>query len=118
MSDDAPRAKGTIDNRRSPRVSARVAIRLESGGLSVDGYTAVVNDHGALVLAPVHVEPGTNLTVTNQATGRSVPCKVVWSGDETAAHEVKLGLEMLDDCPGFWGLDFEAASEADLIGRP
>jgi hypothetical protein len=118
MSDEGPRSKGTVENRRSQRVSARVAIQLETGGLSVDGYTAVVNDHGALVLARVHAEPGTVLTVTNRTTGESVPCRVVWSGDETSAHEVKLGLEMLEPRPGFWGLDFASASAAQLVGEP
>jgi hypothetical protein len=92
--------------RRSPRIVARVPLVLISEGARVVSYSAVINRHGAMVLAAESYPRGAHVEMQNQNTKESVRCRVVWNGGETRPGLYKMGLEMLEDHPGFWGPDY------------
>ncbi len=72
-------------------------------------HTRVLNRHGALVMSPRPWTAETRVHMHNPKTGRSALCRVVWEGGEEASTGVyKLGLELLDPDPGFWGDDYPA----------
>jgi hypothetical protein len=112
LSDDA----GGESRRRSPRITLQVPIAVAFEGLVVDGQTAVVNRHGALILCGVNCAEDDLLDVTNKTTHESVRCRVVWCGSEIVDGARKLGLEMTDDRPVFWGIDFASSSGAAFKG--
>ncbi len=79
-------------------------------------YTAVINRHGAMVITPEAYPSGTHLEMQNQRTKESTMCRVIWSGGEQRPGLYKMGLEMLEDHPGFWGEDYseEVVAQASL----
>ena len=102
---------GGESRRRSQRIAAQVPIAVAFEGLVVDGRTAVVNRHGALILCSVNCADDDLLDITNSTTHEHVRCRVVWCGSEIVDSERKLGVEMADDRPAFWGIDFSALSD-------
>jgi hypothetical protein len=94
--------------RRSPRIVARVPLVLISEGAPVVGYTAVINRHGAMILAAERWSRDVHVEMQNQGSKESVMCRVVWSGGEDRPGLYKIGLEMLEDHPHFWGKDYPA----------
>lgn len=107
---------GGASRRRSPRIAAQVPIAVAFEGLVVDGQTAVVNRHGALILCGVNCADDDLLDVTNKTTHENVRCQVVWCGSEIVDGVRKLGVEMGDDRPAFWGIDFSALSDPAFKG--
>ena len=93
--------------RRSPRVVAQVPIRVAAGGAEALGQTAVVNEHGALILCGMTAADGDEVRVTNTVSGESVACRVVWAGDEDETGLRKYGIELLEERPRFWGFEVE-----------
>lgn len=77
-----------------------------------NAHTAVVNRHGALILSPINYPSETVIEVQNQNTGESAKFRVVWSGGEDRPGLHKLGIELLDELPEFWGVDYETAIPA------
>ena len=98
--------------RRSPRIAAQVPISVGYEGVVVEGQTAVVNRHGALILCGVNCTEGGLLEITNRTTREQVHCRVVWCGSEIVHGQRKLGVEMAEDRPAFWGIDFSALNAA------
>jgi hypothetical protein len=92
--------------RRSPRIVSRFPLVLISEGAPVVAYTAVISRHGAMVMAAEAYPSGTHLEMQNQKTKESTPCRVVWIGGEQRPGLYKMGLEMLEDHPGFWGNEY------------
>ena len=94
--------------RRSQRVVAQVPIRVAAGGAEALGQTAVVNEHGALIMCGVNAADGDEVRVTNTVSGESVACRIVWAaGDEDEAGLKKYGIELLEERPRFWGFEVE-----------
>jgi hypothetical protein len=93
--------------RRSPRILREIRIAVTCGEETVPGRTNVLSRHGALILCSLNLHLGEELTVTNRATGEATACHVVWCGDMViSTGERKFGVEMAEDRPGFWGIDF------------
>lgn len=72
----------------------------------------MVNRHGALILSPVVYPQDTTIEVQNQTTGESAKFRVVWSGGQDRPGLYKLGIELVDELPEFWGVDYETAVAA------
>lgn len=111
--------------RRSPRVLANISLRIQSGGESLEAFTAVINLHGALIVSTVNWPAGTLLTATNLETRLTVHARVVWSAVQESNGAHKLGVEFEVGSPEFWGdrydpegVDFpESLSGADPVRR-
>ena len=103
---------GGESRRRSPRIAAQVPISVGYEGTVVEGQTAVVNRHGALILCGVNCSEDGLLEITNRTTHEQVHCRVVWCGSEILEGQRKLGVEMAEDRPAFWGIDFSALGGA------
>lgn len=92
----------------------RVALRVSCEGRARDAETAVVNRHGALLLAPEAYPEGTILEITNLESGRSASFVVVWTGGPATRRLVRLGVELREGPEDFWGPDYERmASHAE-----
>lgn len=107
---------GGESRRRSPRVPMQVPIEVAFAGVTVDGHTALVSRHGALILCGVNCAKNDLLDITNRTTHEHVRCRVVWCGSEIVDDQRKLGVETADDRPAFWGIDFSALSDAAFRG--
>ena len=59
---------GGESRRRSPRIAVQVPIEVAFASVTVDGTTAVVNRHGALILCGVNCADDDVLDVTNKTT--------------------------------------------------
>lgn len=82
-----------------------VPLTLSDGDRTVDARSAVINAHGALILSPIALVPGTAVVLANRRTGASIEGRVVWEEtDPQTAH--KLGVEFDRPSPEFWGADY------------
>jgi hypothetical protein len=99
---------GTHDDsrRRSPRIAAQVAIDVGYKGVNADGRSALVSRYGGLILCGLNCAEQDLLHVRNRSTLETVQCRVAWCGSELIDGERKLGIELLEDRPDFWGIDF------------
>lgn len=97
-----------MEGRRSTRVLARLNVLITSTAGSHNALTAVVNRNGALILCPVAYPVGTPLQVRNMATGESAESRVVWYGGPESSGLFKLGIELDEDRPEFWGVEYAA----------
>jgi hypothetical protein len=97
----------TAEGRRSPRVLLRIAVCLTANGRTQDAETSVVNRQGALVLSPEDHALHAELILTNLENGRTAAASVVWNGGSGQRSLFRLGIEMLEDQPDFWGPDYE-----------
>jgi len=99
--------EATVEERRSPRVLLRIAVRLILDGVPRDVETAVVNRHGALLLVKEDRAEGETLELTNLESGRTASFRVVWSGGEGPRGLSRLGVTLLDPIEDFWGPDYD-----------
>jgi hypothetical protein len=95
-----------MEVRRSTRVLARLNVLITSAAGSHNALTAVVNRNGALILCPVAYPVDTALQVRNMATGQSADSRVVWSGGPDNSGLFKLGIQLNEDRPEFWGVEY------------
>jgi hypothetical protein len=102
--------------RRSPRILKELRIAVSWGGETLPGRTAVLSRYGAMILCGFNLELGDDLSVTNRVSGDSVRCHVVWCGDTIVTGERKYGVEMVEDRPGFWGIDFTTMAGDEATG--
>jgi hypothetical protein len=103
----------SIDNRRSPRVVKRIPLRIDLGvGETLDAYSAVINLHGALVIAEQGFPDDTVLVLENVFNNLKTRARVVWSGGESEGSGFKLGVEFLDGVD-FWGDDYDPTVDGD-----
>jgi hypothetical protein len=102
--------------RRSLRVPAELRIAVSCAGETVPGRTGMLSRFGALILCSLNLHEGDELTVTNRASGDSVACRVVWCGDMIVTGERKYGVEMVEDRPSFWGMDFTGLAGDEAVG--
>ncbi len=77
------------ENRQSPRIVLRVPLEIRTIEALSEATSTVVNQHGALILAPVPYPVGTTLNLRNMETHRSTPGRVVWSADPDAQGDCK-----------------------------
>jgi hypothetical protein len=96
-----------VENRRSPRILRRVALRIDPGaGPTHEAYSAVINVHGALVIAPLGFADDAVIGLENLHNGNTTRARVIWSGGVEAGTGFKLGVEFLDGVD-FWGDDYD-----------
>jgi len=100
--------------RRSPRIVCRVPLVLISEGAPVVGFTAVINRHGAMIVAAQQYKQGVHVEMQNQTTKESTPCRVIWCGGEERPGLFKMGLEMLESHPNFWGEDYPSDDSTNV----
>ncbi len=81
----------------------RVPLEIRAFEASREATTAVVNQHGGLILATVPYEVGTTLDMRNMETHRSTPARVVWSGNPDAHGDCKVGIAFKRRVTNFWG---------------
>src|SRR5689334_17309562 len=100
----------TLKARRTTRVPLRVPVQIgiEAGGKteSMDGWTIIVNIHGAKIECKRRIAVGDTVKVTVTPTKKSQSGKVVWS-NETAntAGNHEFAVELTE--PGnLWGVGF------------
>jgi hypothetical protein len=96
----------TGEKRQSPRIVRIVPLALSDGDQSYEVQSGVINAHGALVLSPRHLPPGTAVTLTNRRTGAAIEATVVWNGAEEPGSAFKLGVEFEHASAEFWGDDY------------
>jgi hypothetical protein len=65
-----------------------------------------------MVLAPQQYPEEATIEVWNVESGESARFHQVWYGGEDLPGLHKLGIEMLEERPEFWGPEYEAALEA------
>jgi PilZ domain len=96
-----------VENRRSPRILRRVSLLVDPGtGPAHEAYSAVINVHGALVIAPLGFPDDTVIRLENLKNGATIRARVIWSGGVEAGTGFKLGVEFLDGVD-FWGEDYD-----------
>jgi hypothetical protein len=95
------------EKRRSPRIMLRIPLRIEIGTSACSAHTVIVSRHGALVLSRLAGVEGTRLDVWNLESGEKARFRVVFDGGEELPGLHKLGIEPVDDRPGFWGPEYE-----------
>ena len=105
------------ENRQSPRIVSRVPLEIRAIEAQREATTAVVNQHGALILAPVPYPVGTTLDIRNMETHRSTPGRVVWSADADAHGDCKVGIAFNRRVTNFWGLITVPRSESRSLPR-
>ncbi len=90
------------ENRRSPRIVLRVPLEIRAIEAICEATTAVVNQHGTLIFAPVPYPVGTTLDMRNMETLRSTSGRVVWSADPDAQGDCKVGIAFKRRVTNFW----------------
>lgn len=79
----------------------RVHVAPESGA-RFEAFTVDISPHGALILCPRSLEPGSKVQVTNTSHGIAQTFRVVRHGHQFGwNHEI--GVEMLHPFLDFWG---------------
>ena len=81
----------------------RVPLEIRAIEAIREATTAVVNQHGTLILAPVPYPVGTTLDLRNMETHRSTPGRVVWSANPDAQGDCKVGIAFKRRVTNFWG---------------
>jgi hypothetical protein len=95
--------------RRSPRIVA--CIHLDMQPLQpLAATTAVINLHGALILAAGPWASGTRFKIRNRKNNRSIRARVVWTGPLDEAGLQRLGVEFEEPESDFWGDDYSLRS--------
>jgi len=93
--------------RRSPRVVLRVPLEIKGPEAECAGSSAVVNRQGALIVCPVRYPAETVLEITDVRAAQSARFRVVRAGDEDFPGRFRLGVELLEEGPGFWGPEYD-----------
>ena len=100
-----------VENRKSPRIALRVPLDIRAIEALSEATSAVVNQHGALILAPVPYPVGTRLDLRNMETHRSTPGRVVWSGDPDVKGDCEVGIAFTRRVTNFWGVEHRRAGD-------
>ncbi len=95
----------------------RVPLEIRAFEASREATTAVVNQHGGLILATVPYEVGTTLDMRNMETHRSTPGRVVWSGDPDAQGDCKVCIAFKRRVTNFWGRITAPRSESRSVPK-
>lgn len=107
-------ASAGVEGRRSERILLKVPLVVWCDGEEVRAHTAVVNGHGALILAPRPFRAEALVRVLNQESGHMALCRVAWSGGEDLRGLFKVGIEILGVAAHFWGASYEGV----VLGNP
>ena len=99
------------EERRSQRIIACVPLEIQPVVPAHKAETAVINLHGALVVAPAQWAVGTVLKITNRRTNHEIVGHVTWIGPQDTAGHFKVGIEFDTAVTTFWGAAYDAEAE-------
>lgn len=99
------------ENRRSRRILASVPLEIQSGGEPQAALTAVINLNGALILSPINLPAGSDISIRNSETGVETHGRVVWCGTRDGTGSYKLGIEFREASAEFWGAHYNSYAE-------
>jgi hypothetical protein len=99
------------DQRRSKRILASVPLEIQSHGAQRSALTAVINLNGALILSPVNLPAGSEISIRNGETGVETHGRVVWCGTQDGTGSYKLGIEFREASAEFWGAHYNVYAE-------
>ncbi len=91
---------------------ASIPILVAGEGPLYNGHTAVVNRHGALIFVPASYPVNSIIEIQNQETGESAKFRVVWFGGLERPGLFKVGVELVDERPEFWNVEYAEATPA------
>ena len=63
-------------------------------------------------MCPENYPLGIIVEIQNLANNERGKCEVVWLGGEDRPGTYKLGIELQDELPEFWGVDYRTAAPA------
>ena len=89
-----------------------MAVVIRTGGRTEDAKTVNVNRHGALIACPAIHPVGSVLRIRNLTSGQEARFRVVWVAPAANSWDFKLGVEMLDESPTFWGPRYDSVARA------
>jgi hypothetical protein len=97
-----------FDRRRAQRVALQVPVFVYGHGRRQEPFheettSLVVNKHGALLPLSNRVRLGQELLLTNPATQKEQPCRVVFLSSKRLRKN-KVGVAFSDAAPSFWSL--------------
>jgi hypothetical protein len=99
------------ENRRSRRILASVPLEIQSDGKPQAALTAVINLNGALILSPINLPAGSDISIRNSETGVETHGRVVWCGTQDGTGSYKLGIEFREASAEFWGAHYNCYAE-------
>jgi len=104
------------DRRRSQRVLLRMPIAVIGPGpdkkmTREQGYTSVVNAHGALITLELPLRVGQVIILQNPETGEEQSCRVI-RVSPVREGKAEVGIEFLTPAPNFWRVSFPPADWA------
>ncbi len=102
----------SAEGRRSPRVLLKLSVLIEDPPPACPARTAVVNRQGAMLLSPRPYALGSEPLLRHLEWEGSARFNVVWDGGTDEAGSHKIGIEMLEAWPDFWGPEYEKAVRA------
>jgi hypothetical protein len=103
--------EGVREQRRSRRILASIPLEIQSSGEAQSALTAVINVNGALILSPVNLPAGSDISIRNSETGVETHGRVVWCGSQEGTGCYKLGVEFREAFAEFWGAHYNAYAE-------
>ncbi len=96
------------EKRRGKRMNSRVPVRLEwdgdSGRISIEAHTRVINPYGCMVVLQQSLTLEHRLALTNLATNSSNAAIIVWKGNPRP-DGWEYGIELVAPDMDFWGID-------------
>jgi PilZ domain len=75
--------------------------------------TVNVSVNGGCITLSTKIARAQKIIVTNAQTDKDLTCRVARS--VRTGRNVVVGLEFLEPCPNFWGIEFETKSAADPV---
>ena len=101
-----PSADPRAERRRSPRWKAYVPVFVyghtdDDGPFHEEAYSAVVSDHGALLIVTTTVPVGERLLLTNKVTHVEQECRVVSVGGREGPS-LEIAVEFTRPAPQLW----------------
>lgn len=100
------------ERRRSPRREIQIPVRVR--WIADDGSrreevtkTQVVNAHGCLLLLRAALWVGTEVELVNLSSQAVRRGKVAWGGEVSSDGRNKVGIELDEPDPHFWGPQYE-----------
>ncbi len=96
------------EKRRGKRMNSRVPVRLEwdgdTGRISIEAHTRVINPYGCMVVLQQSLALEHRLALTNLATNSSNAAIIVWKGNPRP-DGWEYGIELVAPDMDFWGID-------------
>lgn len=104
-----PRTALSAEKRRSQRVMIRVPVTLrltmDNQAMTLDAYTLVVNDHGALLVCSQTLPAESTLEIKNNHTGKRASCRVTRTPG-ASGDGFLIPVELRQPSSSFWHISF------------